>query len=208
MCVVSVTSECLNRRNHLTCWFVHRRHLFRCLAAGSLFWWNWIMLILMGWALLLLKMWSPVQHFFHWEKNDWFSFRCLEGRLPSHNRLFLLLLLILAVVSLASLYIFFSVTCSLRNVGANKTTYSNFTTHLKKKCTEFSMDFYMAASFGFHISQLGFELGAALFVSQDLCLSHLCCAHPLGHQIIAGQPPANEQQSHMTWDSHSTFISD
>lgn len=130
MGVVSVTSvQTLNRRNHLTCWFGHRRHLFRCLAAGSLLWWNWSMLILMGWALLLLKTWSPEQHFARWEKNDWFS---LEEQLPSHNRLFLLLLLILTGVSLARLQIFLTVTCSLRNGGANKTTCSNFTTNFKE----------------------------------------------------------------------------
>lgn len=72
-----------------------------------------------------------------------------------------------------------------------------------KTCGEFSIDLCMAETSGFHISQWGFELVAALLVSQDLCL---CSARRLDHQIISGRPPANEQQSHMTCDSHRILI--
>lgn len=33
-------------------------------------------------------------------------------------------------------------------------------------------------------------------MSQELCQSHLCSSHLLGHQIIFEQPPADNQESH------------
>ena len=55
-------------------------------------------------------------------------------------------------------------------------------------------------------------MGVALLVSQDFCLSHLCSARPLDHQIISGQSPANKPVSHISSDTqhttHQMFIAD